>query len=717
MLPLLLLFSLAANAAADTYCMLNSGSTDCQYTNATSCVNNCTLCTTQAGCMTQQSCNWISGGSFGTDSCSAVGTDACASYDSSTCPANCTVKTNPCKFSMQCQTSGSPCNWTSTGAQCTAQGAQCTWNPTCMEVTPCGMADNATQCTGMAGCFWSQTVTSDQGSVGMCSPCFADPSKIENQYLSFQAHVNDTCYPMDQFGLDTSVIQIVSVAGGSSCSTGAVVKPFPRKICGAPATAEVSCSGLDETTCPKTTASSCVNSCSVYQTQAACAMMSMCSWQNNFGGYQCAYNGTDDCYQYSLSTVCNGVGYCTWQTAACRVQAYCSGSGNCGFASTSAACAAVGGCIWNAPCYSVPTCEVAQTQADCTVISGCYWTTSYISQTDSQISDMQGLCSPCFSGTLNNYKGTLANLNTTCSVNIAYYGNASIALSSASAASSGCTGGTVAPPTYKLGSLPASNVYSCQNGIVLPPPSPPFCTLNMSSNACQTPTVSSCVNTCSLYASLSGCKTVPGCQWVNQTSFGNTYEVCVMAAGVDDCGFRGSDTCTGKCTWQVLPCQTRSYCSSTGSNPCTGVSTAAACTAQGAYCTWTTSCNTASTCEVPDTATKCTAISGCFWASFTSKENSTATSQTDSACVSCYVDRSNTSNLYLAYKPLLGKTCTVANETGSTSVNTLLTGANCGLGSAYQIPEKLTCTATNGANRLPVVAVILLSVASSFFNA
>jgi len=228
-IALLIIISVAAN------CQLTTDKTGCINTTTSSCVATCSLYKSQGPCLSVTGCNWTNTFSFmgmTGGSCFLNGGDTCFSQsNASLCGGSCTWQTLPCQFSTACQVSGNGvCTSASNAGACTSQGSQCVWAGQCQQTTVCGIATDVTSCTATSGCFWTAG-TSSLGPSGSCSSCFDDPSKTNNEYLTAQSHVGQTCTLSFLVQIRVTVQSVTPSATGC---TGGVVGPSSSLLtCGA----------------------------------------------------------------------------------------------------------------------------------------------------------------------------------------------------------------------------------------------------------------------------------------------------------------------------------------------------------------------------------------------------------------------------------------------------------------------------------------------------
>lgn len=259
----------------------------------------------------------------------------------------------------------------------------------------------------------------------------------------------------------------------------------------------VSCRDSNQTQCTTDVKQeSCVSSCNQFTSQASCVADTTCKW-NEILGSSCDPQSWTRC-SGDKSTDCAALASCRWEILPCGWKGECERP-SCIFAADATACAKLphcefktltgsssadcwtnsnaandacldqktaatctannAMCEWSAQCEALGMCDYA-TKASCTANAGCFWSDGTGSVTFSSWLAQEALpvtpkCSPCMGGGGNRYLWTKERENKGCSValesSISFLGTnvqiswlGSMNILSATAAASGCSGGTPA---------------------------------------------------------------------------------------------------------------------------------------------------------------------------------------------------------------------------------------------------------------------------------
>lgn len=278
--------------------------------------------------------------------------------------------------------------------------------------------------------------------------------------------------------------------------------------------AAAQCAVYPNTTCAVPSYSTCVETCSLYQSEKACSHAG-CSWV--VGRVQfCSVadsNITEACTASTTSMSCDALPNCTWATTYCKQEQFCANtnsSASCTSNLDEAACLAEG-CESVEYCLQVDMCGLQDSQVDCTTISGCFW---YELLTTQGVTQNISKCQSCFRGpdaTQNYFSSFQAVAGLTCPTP----GQSTITFSVVAAASTGCSGGSPAPMDYQVlcpsssapTNAPPTNAPPA-NGTDAPTPSDtnstdaptPFDTNSTVSSAVAVPVTVAALGACALLA-------------------------------------------------------------------------------------------------------------------------------------------------------------------------------------------------------------------------
>lgn len=230
-----------------------------------------------------------------------------------------------------------------------------------------------------------------------------------------------------------------------------------------------------------------------------------------------------------------------------------------------------------------------------------------------------------------------------------------------------------------------------------------FCSFNITTSACEAPSVSSCASLCHVYKSENGCHSIQGCTW-------DAANPQCKSANSSPCVSANETGCTADsaCFWETVPCVSVNTCQRVATSPgsCSWQSgmTDAECTSQPG-CAMQPDCRQ-STCHTKP-QDNCTTTPGCF-SYTTTTVNEAGVSSTRNVCQPCFNDPNNRENHYVNVLAHADQKCTEGSVYFSV-YNVVAAPTGCTGGSAYPENDFRFCSPAAGrsASLLLLLAMFL----------